>query len=80
MSEIKEKTRRRTLKKLMEIGLFGATFSISFTLLDAIFFNNIYVFFAYLFCIIMYGAMLTNYYLTFKKKIFIHHSRSHCQK
>ena len=70
MSEIKEKTRRRTLKKLMEIGLFGATFSISFTLLDAIFFNNIYVFFAYLFCIIMYGAMLTNYYLTFKKKIF----------
>jgi signal transduction histidine kinase len=70
MSDIKEKTRRRTLKKLLEMGTLGSTFSISFTLLDAIFFRNIYIFFAFCFCVIVYGASLANYYLTFKKKIF----------
>lgn len=68
MTSPEERAKRKTVKRIMEVGLFGATFSISFTLLDAIFFNNIYIFFAYTICVIMYGSMLVNYHLTFREK------------
>jgi len=38
-----ERARRRTAKRIIEAGVFASTFSISFTLLDAIFFQDVYI-------------------------------------
>ena len=64
-----EQTRRIQLfKKLTEILLFGASFSISATLLASIIFKSLYLFYAFLVCAFSYAFGLVLYYFTFMRR------------
>ena len=59
-----EKAKRKAHEKIFEYMLTGATFSVSFTLIAAIYFNNIVVFYGFIISLAMYATAWINYYLT----------------
>jgi signal transduction histidine kinase len=69
MTDIEQKTKERTFKRILEFTILGTSISFSLTLIDAVVFRRLTVFFAFWLCVLMYASMLFNYYLTFKKKI-----------
>ena len=64
-----ERMLKHNYKKFLTMGTFGATFSISTTLIASVLFKSAALFNAFLFCLVLYAALLSLYYTTYVKRI-----------
>jgi signal transduction histidine kinase len=69
MMDKKQKMKRELVKKIQQFLFAGATFSVSFTFIDYLYFGHPLILQGFYIAFFMYVSQWVNYYLTFKKNI-----------